>query len=199
MMSRSSAFLVAATLLSVPCLTASAAESAAEKIERLHDRCRGGSGDDPKTMKACDERDRLIKSQAKQRPEVVSLYLPNNGKDGNTYDTQIVALVAYPERPCHLTEIPNYQHMRVATMSRSPVCFFKNKGKVIVVGPQIGVQEYPEVLFAVATINPDGRSATVVHPGFDSDIAQKQYIENEREKIRRSMPGASLPPRDSTR
>ena len=28
---------------------------------KLNDRCRGGSGDDPATMKACDERDVLVK------------------------------------------------------------------------------------------------------------------------------------------
>lgn len=134
-----------------------------------------------------------------QRPEIVSIFLPNNGKDGDTYDLQRVALVAYPERPCHLTEIPNYRRMRLATMSRAPMCYFKSEGKIIVVSPHIGVKEYPEVMFAVSTISADGRSATVTHPGFDSDIAQKQYIENEREKIRRSMPGASLPPRDLPR
>lgn len=31
-----------------------------EKVEILNDKCRGGSGDDPKTMKACEDRDNLI-------------------------------------------------------------------------------------------------------------------------------------------
>lgn len=31
-----------------------------EKSEQLNDRCRGGSGDDPRTMKACDQRDALM-------------------------------------------------------------------------------------------------------------------------------------------
>ena len=31
-----------------------------EKTEQLNDKCRGGSGDDPATMKACDARDALI-------------------------------------------------------------------------------------------------------------------------------------------
>ncbi|QET01120.1 hypothetical protein FOB72_03070 [Cupriavidus pauculus] len=31
-----------------------------EQAERLNDRCRGGSGDDPATMRACDQRDAVI-------------------------------------------------------------------------------------------------------------------------------------------
>lgn len=198
-MPRPLALFVASIFLAAPFLKASAAESVDQKIERLHDRCRGGSGDDPKTMKACDERDRLIKSQAKQKPEYVSLFLPHNGKNGDTYDLDNVALIAYPERPCGIQDIPNYQRMRTATMSRVPMCYFKSNGRIILLGPHIGVQEYPEVMFAVARVNQDGESATVTHPGFDSEVAQKRYIEGEEDRSRRMSPGYPLPPRDSIR
>lgn len=196
MMNASGSLVVAMAMFAIHCIPVSAAELPSEKIDRLNDMCRGGSGDDQKTIKACGERDSLIKAKSKQRPEIVSLYLPNDGKNGNTYALESVTIVAYPERPCHLTEVPNYQYMRVATISRSPVCYFKRDGKVIAVGPQIGITEYPEAMFAVSTVNPDGVSATVTHPGFDSELAMKKYMEMEREKIRRTIPGASLPPRE---
>lgn len=31
-----------------------------EKAEILNDKCQGGSGDDPKTMKGCEDRDNII-------------------------------------------------------------------------------------------------------------------------------------------
>lgn len=41
-------------------------QSLIEKTEILDDKCRGGSGDDPKTMKACDDREHIIKKIEKK-------------------------------------------------------------------------------------------------------------------------------------
>jgi hypothetical protein len=37
-----------------------------EKSETLNDKCRGGSGNNPSTMKACDQRDKLLENIEKK-------------------------------------------------------------------------------------------------------------------------------------
>lgn len=37
-----------------------------EQVETLNDKCRGGSGDDPATIKACDTRDQLAEKVEKK-------------------------------------------------------------------------------------------------------------------------------------
>ncbi|WP_151743011.1 MULTISPECIES: hypothetical protein [unclassified Acinetobacter] len=37
-----------------------------EQVEKLNDKCRGGSGDDPATIKACDKRDQFVKNVEKK-------------------------------------------------------------------------------------------------------------------------------------
>lgn len=41
-------------------------QSLIEKSETLDDKCRGGSGNNPSTMKACDQRDKVIASIEKK-------------------------------------------------------------------------------------------------------------------------------------
>jgi len=66
-MNRSSKFLMPLLLLVIIPSIAQTAKppkdvaSLIAKEEQLNDKCRGGSGDDPSTTKACDQRDGLFK------------------------------------------------------------------------------------------------------------------------------------------
>lgn len=193
------------------------------KVEQLNDLCRGGKGDGGVSASACSKRDKLMASLEKRgwcyghdgqagyektwercqggnvSRERISLYMPSNGKDGKTYRLDSIALVLYPERPCHLSEIPGYRMMRLATMSRAPMCYFLRPGNVTVMSPASLPSQFPEELFAVAILDEGTQKATVSHHGFDSELAAKRIIERERKSTIRQLPWAPLPPRDTIR
>lgn len=211
---------ILAMLVSAPILaSAGTIKTEIAAAEELNTKCRGGSGDNPATEKICADRDRAYGNLRKRgwcyghdgqagyerkwgrcnaSSEKVALYLPDGGKDRNVYRIDSITLVAYPERPCHLTELPHYKNMRLATMSRSPVCYFKRDGEVIILSPTQEPQRYPESFFAIASYNEADKTVTVNHPGFDSKKSGDEFIKAERAKTARLLPGAALPPRDRT-
>lgn len=127
--------------------------------------------------------------------ELVSVYLQGGGKDGDRFPITSKTVVIYPERKCPFAELRGHEKMRAATVSRVPHCSFQDGATVFVIHPTAGVSTYPSVFFAVAEVDQRG-VATVVQQGFDSEKAQRAFLQAERERTQRSTPG-TLPQRGS--
>ena len=69
-------------------------QSLIEKTEILDDKCRGGSGDDPKTMKACDEREHIIK-KIEKKGYCWGIAVPQFFTRGSSFELPLVLWVFY--------------------------------------------------------------------------------------------------------
>jgi len=191
------------------------------KMQPLDDACRGGSGDNPRTISICKKRDAVINQIAasgwcygpddapeykkdwvlckpqEQRAETISVYLQNEGKTGGTYPAGMSPLIVYPERKCPFDELAGSRNMVLATLSGVQQCSLLSGDTVFIVSPYTGVKVYETAFFVVARMNNDD-TFTVLQPNFDGQLVMQNYLQNERKKMQRSLLGAPLPPRGSS-